>query len=127
MATKYIDVPVTGKLRWVEVWFINNSSNPKGYQVNTSATRYVRSVKISQFNESTKTTIENTKQSSSVSATVGASYGPVSASVTGNMSLSREITDTYSGTIREQKDMSIDIEKTDTNTRQCSPKCLLTL
>ncbi|KAI4101306.1 MAG: hypothetical protein LQ339_005104 [Xanthoria mediterranea] len=66
MSTKYIYVPVTGKLRWVEIWFVDNSSNPNGHQVKKSETKIVRSLRVSQFNESTKTPIENTKQSSSV-------------------------------------------------------------
>ncbi|KAL9094974.1 MAG: hypothetical protein Q9163_006532 [Psora crenata] len=110
-----IIVPVTGKLYWVEVWFRDNSSNPEGSQVVESETKVVRTVSISRFNESTKQTIENTKQSASASATIGASYSVVSASVTTEISASKEITDTYSFTVREQKDISTEdtvIDKT---------------
>ncbi|KAL8721626.1 MAG: hypothetical protein Q9225_001715, partial [Loekoesia sp. 1 TL-2023] len=103
-----IIIPVTGSLYWVEIWFRDNSSNPDGVQVVESEKKVVRSVKISQFNESTKEAIENTKQSASAKAEVGASYGVVSATVSTEISASKEITDTYSYTAREQRDMSVE-------------------
>lgn len=112
---KEITIPVVGKLYWVEIWFRDNSSNPDGVQVVESEKKTVRTVKISQFNESTKQTIENTKQSASASAEVGGSYGVVSATVKTDVSASKEITDTYSYTAKEQKDLSIEettIDKT---------------
>ena len=121
MATKNIDVPVTGKLRWVEVGFWDNSSNPKGQQVHTVRKTTVRTFRISQFKESTKQIIENTKRSSSVGATIGASYGPLSASITGNTTFSKEITDIYSNTIREQKDISISVTIDVEDSCQSSP------
>ena len=106
---------MTGKLYWEEVWFRDNSSNPDGVQVVESEKKVVRTVTISQFNESTKQTIENTKQSASASAEVGASYSVVSATVKTEISAAKEITDTYSYTAKEQRDMSIEetiIDKT---------------
>ena len=121
MATKYIDVPVTGKLRWEEVGFWDNSSNPEGYQVHKVRETTVRTLRISQFKESTKQIIENTKRSSSVGATIGASYGPLNASITANTTFSKEITDIYSNTIREQKDISISVTKDVDDSCQSSP------
>lgn len=114
---KDITIPVKGNLYWVELWFRDNSSNPQGIQMVDSEKKQVRTVKISQFNESTKATIENTKQSASASAEVGASYGVVSATVTTEVSASKEITDTYSYTAREQIDMSS--EKTNIDKTRC--------
>ncbi|KAL8672884.1 MAG: hypothetical protein Q9168_002668 [Polycauliona sp. 1 TL-2023] len=110
MAPKTITVPIPGKLFWKQLWYRNNTSNPEGQQVETSKEKIVRNVSISEFNESIKSTVLDTKQSSSASATVGASYGPVSASVTATASYSKEITDTFIGTIRQQKDISINEE-----------------
>ncbi|KAI4247439.1 MAG: hypothetical protein L6R40_001387 [Gallowayella cf. fulva] len=121
MATKYIEVPITGKLRWETIWYHDNSTNPQGWQKDEYEKKIVRSLRISQFNESTRTRIEDTKQSSSVSATVGASYGPVSASVTGSHSASKEITDTYIGTIRQQKDVTIEVTTTEKHTYFVGP------
>ncbi|KAL8685189.1 MAG: hypothetical protein Q9224_005920 [Gallowayella concinna] len=105
--SKYITIPVTGKLYWVELWFRDNSTNPKGTQVVDTEMKVVRTVSISRFNESIKNTVETTKNSFSVGAEVGASYGPVSATVKSEFLASKEIQDTYGYTVREQQDMSV--------------------
>lgn len=114
---KYITIPVTGKLYWEEVWFLDNSTNPDGVQVIESDIKTVRTVHISTFNESNKSTIENTKQSVGASAEVGGSYGVVSATVKTEVSASKEITDTYSYTAKEQRDMSV--EETIIDRKKC--------
>lgn len=53
----YIDVPVTGDIYWKQLWFRDNSSNPDGIQSVKTNYKIVRSVDVSELNESTKSII----------------------------------------------------------------------
>ncbi len=115
--TTYIEVPVTGSIYWKELWFRDNSSNPDGVQSVKTKYKIVRSVDVSEFNESTKSTIENTK----VGAEVGASYGVESAKVETQFSASKEVTDTYTNTASRQEDTSISEEEEIEETCKIAP------
>ncbi|KAI0265965.1 hypothetical protein BC834DRAFT_824277 [Gloeopeniophorella convolvens] len=126
MAPGDINIEILGKFVWELVFQYDNSGN-SGTIEHTYSVEIVESYSSSQFLKSVSETTTKLSESNEVSTEVGASYGPVSASLKYSYTNSKEITDVLQNTTQSQIDQSQTTTTTETRSYTVGPYSTLCL